>query len=182
MIDPKRFLEGDSTKFERELLGSMLNEAPSNAQQLKMMQALCIAGPVLWTTRAKAVVDSAQQSAKNWGNQVVQIVSTKAVVAVAVVGVAGVGLYSLNESSGKQVADVARSEVKEAPVVVPLNKTVLAPAPSRLGQEVALLDKVRTALRAGSVSEAQEALVQYHQQFPEGLLRQEAKLLQLRLP
>ena len=61
--------------------------------------------------------------------------------------------------------------------------TVAAPAPSGrtsdLDAEVALLDEVREHLRSGAPARATALLGQYDSTFPQGLLRREAKVLQI---
>ncbi len=62
-------------------------------------------------------------------------------------------------------------------------RTVAAPAPSTrasdLDAEVALLDEVREHLRSGAPARATALLGQYDGRFPQGLLRREAKVLQI---
>lgn len=180
MIEPKRLLEGDATEFERQLLSSVVDESPSRAEQLRMVRALCLVGPVLWSARARAVWETARGGVQQTASVVA---TTKGAAVVLALGLTTAGVYfQQNASNGSVVVPTELPAVSlQRKAVSPGVAPVAAPVESTLGQEVALLDEARSALRSHRLAEAEGVLVKYRMQFPRGVLRQEASVLEGRV-
>lgn len=184
MIEPKRLLDGEGTEFERQLLCSVVSEAPTGAQRLHMMRGISVVGPVLWTAQARAAAESAREGVV----RIVTAAASKGTVGIAMIGLAAGGAYLQFRTpevavapASIFVADVAPANV--APAADEPTKPTVAQTVVRntLAQEVELLDRARTALREQQPDRAAAALDEYRQRFAQGVLIQEASVLRTRL-
>ena len=183
MTDPKRLLSGEGSDFERELLGSLANERPPRALSRRMRQGLVALGLL---TSAKT-----------------GIASIAALIGVVSMGVGGgwLALQHQRQSVQQRVADVAprislpavasvvapalpSAEPIDAPpaAAVPRASAAVGPAPSAAGdlrEQIAWLDRVRSALRARDSQAALGALAEYPRKFPHGEFAQEVTVLKV---
>jgi hypothetical protein len=183
MTDPKRLLSGEGSDFERELLGSLANERPTRALSRRMRQGLVALGLL---TSAKT-----------------GIASIAVLLGIVSVGVGGgwLALQHQRELAHQRVADVAPriSPRPAASVVAPAlpstepieapppaaaarASAAVGPAPSAAGdlrEQIAWLDRVRSALRARDSQTALGELAEYPRKFPHGEFAQEVTVLKI---
>jgi TolA-binding protein len=188
MRDPKRFLDGDGTAFERALLGAVAAERPSGDLHRKMRLGIGLVG-------AGAV---AKAASANWS----QLALAGAVVVGLVTGGAVVAKHQAAEAPVVQnVAPPAPAPVApktEAVEPVPVTVPELPAEPPKaaasepakkearhqqpvadIGEEIRLLDQARGAVRSGKHAQALRVLAKYDQKFPRGQFRQEVKVLRM---
>ena len=84
------------------------------------------------------------------------------------------------EPAPPEVARVVEAPKPASPPRQPVEATTPAPADSAsIAREIAAIDQVRTLASRGQSSAALSALGKYRKEFPRGVLRQEATLLQI---
>jgi len=188
MRDPKRFLDGDGTAFERALLSAVAAERPSRDLHRKMRLGIGLVGAGAMAKAASA----------NWS----QLALAGAVVVGLVTGGAVVAKHQTADAPLVQnVAPPAPAPVEpKAETVEPVPVTVPelpAEAPkaataeptqkeakqlqpvSDIREEIRLLDQARGAVRSGKHTQALRVLAKYDQRFPRGQFRQEVKVLRM---
>lgn len=182
MSDPKRFLDGEGSDFERELLGSLAGEKPPRALTRRMRQGLIVAGLL---TSAKT-----------------GIASFIAVAGLVSVGAGGGWLVYRHYAAPVPVVTVSATQAP-APVALPpvpaeAPNAVVVPSPGAserpregaqppsapsaqgdLREEIAMLDRARAAVRARDGKGALAALGDYQRRFPRGTFAQEATVLRI---
>jgi TolA-binding protein len=184
MRDPKRFLDGGGTAFERALLNAVAAERPSRNLHRKMRFGIGLVGAGAMAKAASA----------NWH----QLALAGAVVAGLVTG--GVIVAEHDAARAPVVQSVAPAPVapktepmEPVPVTVPELPTAApkaAPAEpahkggkaqpvADIGEEIRLLDQARGAVRSGKHAQALRVIARYDQKFPRGQFRQEAKVLRM---
>ncbi|MGE5784973.1 MAG: hypothetical protein ACM3ZE_10295 [Myxococcales bacterium] len=192
MTDPARLLKSDATEFERLLLGAAALERPSRLQQRRMRRAIGLAQLGVFATTAQAIAGMA--------NQVVVV----AIAATALAGSGSTPRIDdyrhLDERSRTPASLSTEREslpaVHPSPATAPSAETEMhetelqgtehprhdqpkAAASSQrlpdLREEIALIDRARTALRSGAPGQALSALDQYRARYPRGTLGQEAR-------
>ena len=189
MRDPKRFLDGDGTAFERALLTAVADERPSRDLHRKMRLGMGLVGAGAMAKAASA----------NWnqlalaGAVVVGLVTGGAVVAKHQAAEAPVVVQNAAPPAPAPVAPKTAA-VEPVPVTVPeLPAEAPKVAPSEPAQkeakyqhpvadireEIRLLDQARGAVRSGKHAQALRVLAKYDQKFPRGQFRQEAKVLRM---
>jgi TolA-binding protein len=184
MKDPKRFLEGDGTAFERALLGAIAAERPSRDLHRKMRVGVGLVG----------VGAVAKLASANWN----QIAMAGLVVAGLVTGGAIVAKREAAKEPAVQPAVVAAPAhvapkpapmepipaalPEEAPKAAPAERvrheTRVAPV-SDIREEIRLLDQARAAVKSGAHGRALRTLAKYDQKFPRGQFRQEVQVLKM---
>lgn len=188
MRDPKRFLDGDGTAFERALLGAVAAERPTRNLHRKMRLGIGLVG-------AGAV---AKTASANWN----QLALAGAVVVGLVTGGAVVAKHQARQAAEvPAVQNVApdpvapkAEPVEPVPVTVPelpAEAPKAAPAEpaqreiksaqpvSDIREEIRLLDQARGAVKSGKSAQALRMLAKYDQKFPRGQFRQEVKVLRM---
>ena len=188
MRDPKRFLAGDGTAFERALLSAVAHERPTRDLHRKMRLGIGLVG----------VGAVAKAASANWN----QLALAGAVVVGLVTGGAVVAKHQLRPSVEVPVvqnvapAPVApkTEPVEPVPVTVPelpaeAPKAAPAPEPAQrepkaqplsdVREEIRLLDQARGAVKSGKPAQALRVLAKYDQKFPRGQFRQEVKVLRM---
>jgi hypothetical protein len=181
MSDPERLLKGGGTKFERELLGSLANEQPSRTLSRRMRQGLVALGVL---TGAKTGV-----------------AGIVAIVGLLSVGAGGAWLAQHQRAVAPprpvaSVPSLARASVARAPAAAPAAPSATsieapaalaprqsaAPSSSPLGdvrEQIAWLDRARSAVRRGDSRTALAELAQYRAKFPRGEFAQEVAVLKI---
>ncbi|HMA92535.1 MAG TPA: hypothetical protein VKP30_07605, partial [Polyangiaceae bacterium] len=183
MTDPARLLKSDATEFERLLLGAAALERPSRLQQRRMRRAIGLAQLGVFATTAQAIAGMA--------NQVVVV----AIAATALAGSGSTPRIDdyrhLDERSRTPASLSTEREslpaVHPSPATAPSAETEMhetelqgtehprhdqpkAAASSQrlpdLREEIALIDRARTALRSGAPGQALSALDQYRARYP----------------
>ncbi len=184
MKDPKRFLEGDGTAFERALLGAVAAERPARDLHRKMRVGIGLVG-------VGAVAKAASAS---WN----QIAMAGLVVAGLVTGGAIVAKKEAAKEPALQPVVVAApapmapkpTPVEPIPVAMPEEAPKAAPAErvrhetrvapvSDIREEIRLLDQARAAVKSGAHAKALRTLSKYDQKFPRGQFRQEVAVLRM---
>lgn len=187
MKDPKRFLEGDGTAFERALLGAMAAERPSRDLHRKMRLGVGLVG----------IGAVAKAASANWN----QIAMAGLVVAGLVTGGAIVAKKEAAKAPAVQLVAPAAppapspvapapAPVEPIPAAVPEEAPKAAPAErvrheprvapvSDIREEIRLLDQARAAVRSGAHGQALRSLAKYDQKFPRGQFRQEVQVLRM---
>jgi hypothetical protein len=190
MRDPKRFLHGDGTAFERALLSAVAGERPSRDLHRKMRLGIGLVGAGALAKAASA----------NWhqlalaGAVVVGLVTGGAIVAKQQV------YRTIEQPAPQNVASPAPLAVAPKPVPMepaPVRAPELAPeAPKAaaaeavpkeararpvadIREEIRLLDQARGAVRSGRHAQALRILATYDQKFSRGQFRQEVKVLRM---
>jgi TolA-binding protein len=191
MRDPKRFLDGDGTAFERALLSAVAHERPTRDLHRKMRLGIGLVGAGAMAKAASA----------NWnqlavaGAVVVGLVTGGAVVAKHQARQAAEvpALQNVAPPAPEPVAPRAKP-VEPVPVTVPelpAEAPQAAPAEpaqrepraakpvSDIREEIRLLDQARGAVQIGKPAQALRVLAKYDQKFPRGQFRQEVKVLRM---
>jgi TolA-binding protein len=181
MTEPERLLEGGGSELERELLGALATERPSPALSRRMRQGLMTVG-VLTTAKLSAAgivalasvvslgAGAAWIAARAGGEHAVAHASAASAVARAVARVASVA------------PAVPSSPPPDAPAPPPHPSSpsvALPSATSDLREQIALLDRARSAVRSHDSREAFAALAAYGKRFPRGEFWQEATALKI---
>jgi hypothetical protein len=160
-----------------------------------MQRGLGLIGPLAWASNVKAMFSSLTTKGAV-GVAVGSIVTAGSIMTAVSLGSAGRAEGPPDrDASPAQVQRAAQPDVQ--PRALPLPGQAAAPEPSltvaaeappaaieeagaengRLRAEIAALDNIRSALRQGARARARAALDAYAQEFPAGVLRQEATLL-----
>jgi hypothetical protein len=195
MREPKRLLADGATDFERRLLGAVVGERPSPMLRSRMRRGLGLVGPLAWASNVKAMFSSLTTKAAV-GVAVGSIVTAGGIMTVVSLGAAGRAEGARDRNDGptlvmEPAAPAAIEPMAPAPSSgaassEPSPSAAAAAPPSaietggesgRLRAEIAALDSVRSALRQGARARAMAALNAYAQEFPAGVLRQEAAML-----
>ena len=184
MNDPKRFLEGDGTAFERALLGAVATERPSRDLHRKMRLGIGLVG----------VGAVAKAASANWN----QIAMAGLVVAGLVTGGAVVAKREAAKEPAMQhvavpapapvapqptpVEPIPAAAPEEAPKAAPAERVRNEPRAAKvtdIREEIRLLDQARAAVRSGAHGKALRVLSKYDQKFPRGQFRQEVQVLRM---
>lgn len=204
MIDPPRLLDDGATPIELELLRAGDADEPSFEAQSAMLGALGLGTAVLATTKtatATVATTGARVALAKWW-------ATGAVAAAVAAGGGSYWVFVDNAGSSAPAAVTVPAErpspvrlvsptslppaaapdpsVKEAaPERSPraVGATTRAPSAaassSTLQEQIALIDRARTAARSGQPAATLAALAEYSKQFPRGELQQEATMLRI---
>lgn len=195
MKDPKRLLSHGATDFERQLLRSAMNERPSALLRSRMQRGLGLVGPLAWASNVKAMLSTFTTQAS----------AGVAIGGLAIGGLVAAGASAAVSFAPRWSAEAAHAQISEPqsieaapqrpaalppvleaaaltpalPVpVTPDVETLPAPAAgSQLRDEIALLDAARAAIQRGNRKRALQALNEYRERFPTGILERESRLL-----
>jgi len=198
MTDPARLLKSDATEFERFLLGAATIERPSRLQRWRMRRAIGLVQLGVFATSAKAIAGMA--------NQVV-VVAIAATALAGSGSTPSIDDFRHLEgrsgpprslSTGRQAPHVIErssaseetlsvakpSAESEVQAVEHKGRGQLRPVASSqrlpdLREEIALMDRARTALRSGAPGQALSALEQYRARYPRGSFGQEVRVLRI---
>lgn len=183
MSDPERLLRGGGSDFERELLDSLRGEEPPRALTRRMRQGLVVAG---FLTSAKTGVASfiavaglvTMSAGGGW-----LVLRHRAAPATAPATPAATTNTPARAPAPPLAPGVPSAEPSRAEAApLPRSSARPAPAPSASGdlrEEIALLDRARSAVRAGDGSGALAVLSDYQRRFPRGTFSQEATVLRV---
>jgi hypothetical protein len=180
MTDPERLLNGAGSDFERELLGSLVNEQPSRSLSRRMRQGLVALG-VLTSAKAGVAAVVALVGLLSLGVGSAWLVQHGAVAPVTPAvsaPVRAVPAPALPASAAPAPPEAVLAE--PAPVVAP--RPTAAPTPSGGGdlrEQIAWLDRAREAVRGGDSHAALSELAQYRVKFPRGEFAQEVTVLKI---
>lgn len=188
MREPKRLLKDGASDFERQLLRSVMNERPSARHRSRMLRGLGFVGPLAWASQVKAALSGL-------GSQATAGIAVGGVLAAGAVVAASWAPWG--DAAGPERASPARAAAPaqqelaapaRAPEPTPQVAPVRAESPAletppgdradtQLRDEIALLDRARVALQKGQRKRALQALEQYRQRHPAGILERESELL-----
>ena len=206
--DPARLTEVGATELERRLLAAVGRERPSLELTRRMRAALPIAAVTAAAATAHAGTASASAAApalaKAAGAKVIATWTTVALLSVGGLGgVVGVSLFSRARTERSRVVAGTIASEPHAPAAMPgapatsegprerlVKIPASTPAPTRhrqlaqagagaLGEEIALIDAARTAVREGAPARALTLLRRYRQSFPKGTFSPEASVLEV---
>lgn len=199
MKDPERLLRGDATPLERLLLEASSRErpAPELLAQTRSALGLPPASPSF----------GLRDALSSWGPKVLVALAGAALVGTLVHGTKPAATPAASVPAAKAPAPPPTTDetkakaaprdpaATEAPTLsveslplAPPERTAPSPAPSStrnasaadsLREEIAQLDKVRSAMRQGAPVRALSELDTYRARFPRGVLRQESVVLRI---
>jgi TolA-binding protein len=205
MSDPTRLFDGAGSDAERRLIGFARAEAPPPGSAARLFSALGIAGGVLAPAVSEAAAlgsAAASSGAAAASGTSITLVTLVKWLAVGVAGgtltataarVMDLASTSSQKPAPSFVPPASRAEQEAAP---PANETTLPfprnaplgtterstpPADERnsLREELALLERARRALAAGRSDEARSVLKRHREEFPSGVLVEEADVLRI---
>jgi hypothetical protein len=169
MKEPRRLLQEGATDFERQLLRAVAGERPSPRLQARMRSGLGLSGAVLWAGHVKAMLGTLA------GKGALGVTLGLATVAAVA------GYRHMTAEPAPAPLALAQPAVEAPAAAEPSVAAVDVSADNgQLREEILLLDRARSALRAGSASTALTLLDDYRQRFPTGILNREAELLRQR--
>ena len=190
--DPKRLTVVGATDLERTLLGAARRERPSPELTARMAAGLGISAAAITTAAAPAV--AAKTSLVGWA-------SAGVVAAAVVAGVVGVRLSARPDAARAARAAVtspAVIAVEDPPGVAPVaaarrvvakdgerrmervrRHAPAAPPAADLGDQIALMDAARTAVKSGQTERSLALLRRYDASYPAGAFRPEALALRI---
>jgi len=187
MTDPKRLLDGEGSEFERELLSTLARERPGRALSRRMRQSLLAVG-VLTSAKtglAGFVALAGVVSLGVGGGWLALRHPSQPSPPAAVSSVPAVTHIALTEPTSAPPAASTPMAAEsapppEAPVAAPAPRPSAAPGSARdLREQIAWLDRVRVAVRAGDGTSALAELSQYPRKFPRGEFAQEVTVLKV---
>lgn len=203
MTDPARLLKSDATEFERLLLGAAALERPSRLQQRRMRRAIGLAQLGVFATTAQAIAGMANQvvvvalaaTALAGSGSTPRIDDyrhldersrTPASVSRGRESLPAVNPSPAVEQSLSATVPSAETDVHETELQgtePQRHDQPKAVASSQrlpdLRDEIALMDRARTALRSGAPGQALSALDQYRARYPRGTFGQEARVMRI---
>jgi hypothetical protein len=199
---PERLRVVGATDLERRLLGAAAAEEPSPELSSRMAAAIGISTAAIGTMAGTAAVETAAATAKATTSASAFLPWISA--GVVVFGVAGVlvgarvWMPSAPATPPAAPTAVAPATKPAVPVVTeqaaPAATVEAGPAEAAppaahrrpagskaadLGEQIALIDGARTALRAGEGDRALESLRRYHDKYPAGSFHPEAAALRI---
>ncbi|HTU59973.1 MAG TPA: hypothetical protein VMF89_16085 [Polyangiales bacterium] len=170
MKDPTRLLDAPASELEQHLLRAGVAEQPPSAAMERLAEKLGVSVSA-GHAPAKLPLLAASKSVLIIG------VATLATLAT----ITAVGLITARTSEPRTLP-----EAQQRPTAGPTESAPVAPAdtaPVRssdsLAQEIAKIDAVRRELAANRAKPAIAGLQEYQRDFPGGVLRQEAELLNI---
>jgi hypothetical protein len=199
MKDPTRLLAStDSTDLEKELLSSW-DERPSRDARAKTLAMLGVASAATIAGTATAGASIAPKAAAaGW-----LAMAKWTAVAVVAVGAtaAGIGIATRHHDEAAPLVTPTTTVQAPAPIVTatataeqPMQKTielpnenahrvpqthVAQPAASTLAEQVAALDRARSALDAHDSAKARKLVDAYEAEYPGGAFTQEAEVVRI---
>ena len=197
MSDPVRLLASpEATDLEKQLLGAWDDERPTSASRDKTLAMLGVAGGAAAAGAAtaggsmapKAVATAWLVLAKWLALGAVVVGATTAGVAIAVHRNAAAPVQAPAKVAVQKteapapVTTSAPHATVELPATRPVHAThahAAAPAASTLAQQVAALDRARTALDEGDPARARRLVDSYESEYPAGAFLQEAEVLRI---
>lgn len=196
-------MDGESTELERLLLSSVALERPGRKLHQRMRAGIGLAGSLATLKAAAAALSVAAvvtgvavalvergAAESNGVPREVPAVPARPTPPAEVNGVAGPseGDAPTSEDPAWLQEDPAEKAPAEVAIAEPAARTVgsravqRAPAPaapSDLRDQMRLLDRARTALRAGEPRRALSELARYSERYPRGAFGQEATVLRV---
>lgn len=175
MKDPIRLLDAPASELEQHLLRAGAAEQPPSAAMQRLAEKLSVSVSAGEPTHAAA-------------SKLPLLAANKVVIVATLATLAAVGWIATRSSVHPSTSGPTAPQRSAAPVSS--NTPPESPPPVRgmspdttdsnsLAQEIARIDAVRRDLAANRAKPAIAALQDYQRDFPSGVLRQEAELLNI---
>jgi hypothetical protein len=183
MSDPERLLDGAGSELERELLGALATERPTPALARRMRQGLVALG-LLTSAKTGVAGIVALVSVVSVGVTTAWVVQHERAESrsLSTVGVSRAVVRAVSSASRLAIPVPTPPVSTAVPSAAPRSSGALAApssAPGDLREQIALLDRARAALRAGSGGAALAELDTYRKRFPRGEFAQEVTVLKI---
>jgi TolA-binding protein len=198
MTNPQRFLEGDGTELERQLLAAGRAERPALGGKRHAARALAVAtsagffSKVAWaSTRflkiglgtggklAAGALVSGSVAVAGWQALPTEPAPLSSVASTVRTATKSVNVPAPEVAPEAEQPSVAAEDLTLEPSSPEPDKSRSADPIDNIAAQLKLLDSARSALKAGSPGRAIALLDQYARTYPRGKLTQEATLLRV---
>jgi hypothetical protein len=195
---PERLRVVGATDLERRLLAAAAREEPSPEMRQRMAAAIGISAGAIGAAATSSALSAGTAGAKAAGSSLLLPWLSASALVLTVAGVAiGVRLWSAPAAPPPRAhgpAVTSPAPLPAAPAAPAVAPVVAAPEPAAppavphrraaspsgdLGEQIALIDKARTAVASSAGERALELLRRYQDRYPTGSFRPEAAALRI---